>query len=83
MTYKGVVRLLVAGVLTLCLLSPVWAKASPSAQDDGNGDLGPGTRKGIADFGLRIAEWKAKAQAKVRLAASRRRPRVLGLPRAT
>ena len=37
MTYKGVVRLLVAGVLTLCLLSPVWAKASPSAQDDGNG----------------------------------------------
>jgi len=49
----------------------------------GNRDRGPGTRKGIADFGLRIAEWKAKAQAKVRLAASRRRPRVLGLPRAT
>jgi hypothetical protein len=37
MTYKGVVRLLLAGVLTLCLLSPVWAKGPPSAQDDGKG----------------------------------------------
>ena len=37
MTYKGVVRLLVAGVLVLCLLSPVWAKGPPSAQDDGKG----------------------------------------------
>jgi hypothetical protein len=31
------VRLLLAGVLTLCLLSPVWAKGPPSAQDDGKG----------------------------------------------
>jgi hypothetical protein len=37
MTYKGVVRLLLAGVLTLCLVSPVWAKGPPSAQDDGKG----------------------------------------------